>query len=123
MLSKNKRAVGIVGEFLEMDPPRLLSHAFRLTALDDAPLKITYMLAEPREGTEFHLIAENIVAGSKSEKSMDDGARIIVANLKAFVETGPVPLGPTLINALFGLMGAFVPPALKAKNWPHARPY
>lgn len=118
MLSADKRAVGVVGEFLEMDPPRLLSHTFRLTSLDDPPSKVTYTLAETAEGVEFCLITENIVAGSKSEKSMDGGAKFIVENFKAFVETGKPTLGARMQNAMFALMGPITPKALRAENWP-----
>lgn len=118
MISKDRRVVGVVGQFLEMDPPRLLSHTFRLTSLDDPPSKVTYMLKEIDGGTEFSLITENIVAGSKSVKSMDGGARFIVANLKAYVETGRLPLGPSIQNSIFDLMGGFAPAALKAEKWP-----
>ena len=118
MLSADKRAVGVVGEFLEMDPPRLLSHSFRLTSLDDPPSKVTYTLTETAEGVEFCLITENIVAGSKSEKSMDGGAKFIVENFKAFVETGKPTFGARMQNAMFALMGPMTPKALRAENWP-----
>jgi uncharacterized protein YndB with AHSA1/START domain len=118
MLSADKRAVGVVGEFLEMEPPHLLSHSFRLTSLDDPPSKVTYTLKETPQGVEFCLITENIVAGSKSVKSMDGGAKFIVENFKAVVETGQPTLGARMMNALFSLMGPFTPKALRAENWP-----
>ncbi len=118
MLSADKRAVGVVGEFLEMDPPRLLSHSFRLTSLDDPPSKVTYTLTQTAEGVEFCLITENIVAGSKSEKSMDGGAKFIVENFKAFVETGKPTFGARMQNAMFALMGPMTPKTLRAENWP-----
>ncbi len=118
MLSADKRAVGVVGEFLEMDPPRLLSHSFRLTSLDDPPSKVTYTLKETNDGVEFCLITENIVVGSKSEKSMDAGAKFIVENFKAFVETGKATMGARMQNAMFALMGPMTPKALRAENWP-----
>lgn len=118
MLSADKRAVGVVGEFLEMKPPHLLSHTFRLTSLDDPPSKVTYTLRETAEGVEFCLITENIAAGSKSVKSMDGGAKFIVENFKSFVETGRSTFGGQMTNALMGLMGGMVPKALRAENWP-----
>jgi uncharacterized protein YndB with AHSA1/START domain len=118
MLSADKRAVGVVGEFLEMKPPHILSHTFRLTSLDDPPSKVTYTLKETPEGVEFCLVTENIVAGSKSVKSMDGGARFIVDNLKAYVETGRLTFSGRMTNALMGLMGGMVPKALRAENWP-----
>ncbi len=118
MISADRKAVGVVGEFLEMNPPHLLSHSFRLTSLDDAPSKVTYTLKETADGVEFCLITENIVAGSKSEKSMDQGARFIVENFKAVVETGKATLGARMLNGVFALMGPLTPKALRAENWP-----
>ncbi|MEK7264660.1 MAG: SRPBCC domain-containing protein, partial [Pseudomonadota bacterium] len=121
MLSADKRAVGVVGEFLEMKPPHLLSHSFRLTSLDDPPSKVTYTLKETDGGVEFCLITENIIAGSKSVKSMDGGGKFIVENFKAFVETGKATPGGRLMNAMFALMGPITPKALRAENWPLKR--
>ena len=118
MLSADRRAVGVVGEFLEMDPPHLLSHSFRLTSLDEPPSKVTYTLKETPGGVEFCLITETIVAGSKSEKSMDSGGKFIVANFKAYIETGKATLGGRMINGLYGLLGPMTPKALRAENWP-----
>jgi hypothetical protein len=101
-----------------MDPPRLLSHTFRLTSLDDPPSKVTYTLKETPDGVEFCLITENIVAGSKSVKSMDAGAKFIVENIKAFVETGQPKFGARVMNAVYALMGPLTPKALRAENWP-----
>ena len=51
---------------------------------------MTYLLEEKDGGTEFSLVTEQVLAGSKSEKSMAGGSRFIVENFKAFVETGKV---------------------------------
>lgn len=118
MITKNRKAVGVVGEILEMNPPHLLSHSFQLTSLDDPPSKVTYTLKEVEGGTEFCLITENIVAGSKSERSMDGGAKFIVENFKAFMETGKATLGARLMNRLYALMSPITPKALRAENWP-----
>lgn len=121
MLSADKRVVGVVGEFLEMAPPHLLSHTFRLTSLDDPPSKVTYTLKETAGGVELCLITENILAGSKSEKSMDGGAKFIVANFKAFVETGRPTFGAALLNGVMSLTGGMAPKALREENWPLKR--
>lgn len=122
MLSKNGRTVGVVGEILELDPPHRLVTTFRLTALDDPPSRVTYTLAETPKGTEFCLITEQVVAGSKSEKSMASGARFIVENFRAYVETGKVTFGARLMLAMYGLMAPLAPKAMRAENWPLERP-
>ncbi|MGE0181047.1 MAG: SRPBCC domain-containing protein [Parvularculaceae bacterium] len=118
MITPDRKGVGVVGEFLEMEPPHLLSHTFRLTSLDDPPSKVTYTLKEVDGGTEFSLITENVPAASKSEKSMDAGAKFIVENFKAFVETGNVTFGARIMNGVYALMGPIMPKRLRAENWP-----
>lgn len=118
MLSKDGKIVAVVGEILEMEPPRRLVTSFRLTSLDDPHSKVTYELTETAEGTAFSLITENIHAGSKSEKSMASGSKFIVENFKAFVETGKVTFGARMTLAMFSLMGGMAPKKLHAENWP-----
>lgn len=118
MLSADHKVVAVVGKILEMDPPHRLVTSFRLTSLDDPPSKIVYELEETEGGTSFTLITEEVVAGSKSEKSMADGARFIVRNFKNYVETGNVTLSARLMLTLFKLMAPFTPKAMRAENWP-----
>ncbi|MCA8887569.1 MAG: SRPBCC domain-containing protein [Parvularculaceae bacterium] len=118
MLAKDDKTVAVIGEFLELQPPHLLSHTFRLTSNDDAPSKVTYTLKETPDGVEFCLITENIVAGSKSEKSMDQGAKFIVGNFKAYVETGRVTFAARMQLALFAVMAPMAPKFMHKDNWP-----
>jgi hypothetical protein len=108
----------VIGEILEMEPPYRLVHSFRLTSLQDPPSKVTYTLKEVQGGTEFSLITENIIAGSKSEKSMADGSRFIVRNFKAYIETGKVTFGAQAMLAMFKLMAPLTPKSMRAENWP-----
>jgi len=114
----NGKAVAVIGRILEMDPPHKLVTTFRLTALPDPPSRVTYTLKATERGTEFCLITENIVAGSKSEKSMADGARFIVDNFKAYVETGKVAFGARILLGFYALMAPLMPKAMRVENWP-----
>jgi len=118
MVSANGKAVAVVGEILEIDPPHRLVTSFRLTASDDPPSRVTYTLSETPDGTEFTLITEGVPAGSKSEKSMADGSKFIVENFKAWIETGKVRFGARVTLALFALLAPFTPKAMRAENWP-----
>lgn len=118
MLSADKKVVAVIGEIIEMDPPNRLVTSFRLTSLDDPPSKITYTLAEVEGGTEFTLITENVVAGSKSEKSMADGSQFIVKNFKSYVETGRVTFGARMMLTMFKIMAPLTPKSMRAENWP-----
>ena len=118
MISADGKVVAVIGEIIALDPPRRMETSFRLTALGDAPSKVIYTLNETPDGVEFSLITENVPAGSKSEKSMADGAKFIVENFKAYVESGKVTFGARMILAMFALMAPMTPKALKAENWP-----
>ncbi len=118
MVSNGGKTVAVIGEILEMDPPHRLVHSFRLTSLDDPASTVTYTLKETADGTEFCLITENIVAGSRSEKSMADGSKFIVENFKAYVETGKVTFGARIMLAMFSIMAPFTPKSMSADKWP-----
>lgn len=118
MVSNGGKTVAVVGKILEMDPPHRLVHSFQLTSLEDPASTVTYTLKEVDDGTEFCLITENILAGSKSEKSMADGAKFIVENLKAFVETGKVTFGARIMLAMFSIMAPLTPKSMSADKWP-----
>jgi len=121
MVSGDGKTVAVVGEITELEPPRRLVHSFRLTSLEDPPSTVTYTLKEIEGGTEFCLITENVLAGSKSEKSMADGSKFIVRNLKAYVETGKVTFGARVTLALFHILAPFTPKSMSAENWPLER--
>jgi uncharacterized protein YndB with AHSA1/START domain len=118
MVSNGGKTVAVVGEILELDPPHRLVHSFRLTALEDPASTITYTLREVAGGTEFCLITENVIAGSKSEKSMADGSKFIVENFQAYMETGKVTFGARIMLAMFAIMAPFTPKSMSADKWP-----
>lgn len=116
--SNQGKVVAVIGRILEMDPPHRLVTTFRLTTLPDPPSQVTYLLEEKDGGTEFSLITERVLAGSKSEKSMADGSRFIVENFKQYIETGKVTFGARMVLAMYSLMAPLTPKAMRAENWP-----
>ena len=117
MISNDGKTVAVVGEILAMDPPHRLETTFRLTSLNDAPCKVIYTLKETPAGVEFCLIMEGVPAGSKSEKSMAEGAQFITANFKSWIETGKTTFGARIMLAMFDIL-PFTPKAMRAENWP-----
>jgi len=116
--SNKGKATAVIGRILEMDPPRRLVTTFRLTGLPDPASRVSYLLEEKDGGTEFSMVTEHIVAGSKSENSMDGGAKFIVENFKAYVEHGKVTFGARLLLAVYALMTPLMPKAMRTENWP-----
>ena len=118
MVSGGGKMVAAIGKIMEFEPPHKLVHSFRLTAEQDEPSTVTYILKEIDGATEFSVINENVIAGSKAEKSKAQGAEFIVKNFKAYIETGKVTFGARMMLAMFSLMAPMTPKAMSAENWP-----
>jgi len=88
MVHPNKKVVMVVGEVLAFEPPHRYSHTFKMTNIAEDPCTVTYELAEKDGGTEFSLIIEDAIEGSKLHKEMLSSQGFISSNLKAMAETG-----------------------------------
>lgn len=118
MRTPNGKHTGVVGEVLEIDPPRRYSHTFKFTQLDDPVCKVTYELKEIEGGTEFTLISEDVPAGTKTEGNMKMGARFIAETLKSCVERGKPPFKSRMILLLIRLTAFMTPKRCRSENWP-----
>lgn len=118
MRSPDGRYTGVVGEILEVDPPRRFAHTFRFTNFDDPPCKVIYTLEEKRGGVEFTLEIEDLPVGTKTAKQMVQGGKMIVNTLKAVVETGRPSAGTRMLFGVFKLMQPFTPKRCLSENWP-----
>jgi len=118
MQSPNGKNTAVAGTITIFEPPYRYGHTFKFTNLDEPACHVTYELKETPDGTEFSLIQEGALAGSKTEKSMSSGAIFIVNNLKAAVETGKATYKGRMILSLIKLMGPLTPKPCRSKNWP-----
>lgn len=118
MRTPDGRYTSVVGEILEVDPPRKLSHTLKFTAYDDPWCRVTYELRETPDGVEFTLTSEDVLPGTKTAKDMSRGGDFIANTLKAIVENGRPPLGTRILYGLFGLLAPFTPKASRSENWP-----
>ncbi len=118
MRTPDGKYTGVVGEVLECKPPHLYSMTFKFTNFDDPLCKVTHELKEVDGGTEYTLTSEEVPAGTKTEKQMAQGAKIITSTLKKVVETGK----PTLMASFIMVMGkltSFTSPKIcLSENWP-----
>jgi uncharacterized protein YndB with AHSA1/START domain len=121
MTSANGKYAAVVGDVVEFDPPYRYAHTFKFTRLDDALCTVRYRLKEVDGGTEFTLINEGVPAGTKTEKYMTSGARFIVDNLKAWVETGKATPSGRFALFMMGLTAPLTPKQAHAENWPFDR--
>ncbi len=118
MRSPNDKTTGVVGEVIEFDPPRCFAHTFKFTNYDDPVCVVRYELKAIEGGTEFTLTSENVPVGTKTEKQMASGGKMIVDSLKFYVETGRPSLMSRIIGWVNAVSGPFVPSRCLTKNWP-----
>ncbi|MEL7538282.1 MAG: SRPBCC domain-containing protein [Pseudomonadota bacterium] len=121
MRTPNGMYTAVVGKVLEFDPPRRYSHTLMFTQYSDDPSVITYDLKEVDGGTEFTLTQTNIPVGTKSAKSMVDGAALIANTLKAVVETGKPTFGTRIILGMIRLMQPLTPKQCRSEHWTFER--
>lgn len=118
MRTPDAKFTGVVGEILECEPPARLTHTFKFTNLDDEPCIVRYDLREVEGGTEFTLSIYDAAPGSKTQKQMVQGSKLITATLKSVIETGKPSTGVRLIFALMGLMSFTTPKRCRSEHWP-----
>jgi uncharacterized protein YndB with AHSA1/START domain len=118
MRSPSGKYTGVVGEVLEFDPPHRYVHTFRFTQYDDPPCVVIHELKEVTGGVEYTLTHENVPAGTKTAKQMNQGAALITKTLKAVVERGRPSLLVRLLYRLFKLLEPLTPKKCRSENWP-----
>ena len=119
MRTPDNKYTSIVGEILEIDPPKRLSHTMKFTPYDDPYCKVTYDLEEIDGGVEFTLTSEDIPAGTKTAKDMARGGDFIAKTLKEIVENGRPSLGTRILYSLFSVLGPLMTPKKsQVSNWP-----
>ena len=119
MRTPNGKYTGVVGDVLEFNPPYKYSMTFKFTNFDDPVCKVTHELKEVDGGTEYTLTSSEILAGSKTEKQMAQGGKIITNCLKSCCETGK-PTGMAKFIMVIGKLtpGFLQPKQCRSQNWP-----
>jgi uncharacterized protein YndB with AHSA1/START domain len=121
MVHPNKKVAMVVGEVLEFEPPRIYSHTFQMTNIDEPPCKVTYELVEKDGGTEFCLTIENAIEGGKLIKEMAGAQGFIGSNLKALCETGKPAFTGRMVGVLSPIFGLLAKKQQRIENWPLAK--
>jgi len=116
MRTPDGKYTGVVGEILEVVPPTRFSHTFRFTNLDDPPCKVVYELRETDGGTEFTLTVIDAPPGTKTQKQMVSGGKMIVGTLKRVMETGKPSMGIRLLYVMFKVIPQ--PKKCRSELWP-----
>jgi len=80
--------VFVVGRVIEIDPPRRLSHTWRLTMRDDEPTLVTWELEPSGEGTRVRLTHTGWPEDARGLGRVDSTWRTILDELRNVVERG-----------------------------------
>jgi uncharacterized protein YndB with AHSA1/START domain len=118
MRSPSGKYTGVVGEVLEFQPPHRYVHTFRFTQFDDPPCTVIHELKEVDGGVEYTLTHENLPAGTKTAKQLNQGGPMICNTLKAVVERGRPSFGVRLLYVLFKVLEPLNPKRCRSENWP-----
>ncbi|MCK6477848.1 MAG: SRPBCC domain-containing protein [Phycisphaerales bacterium] len=118
MRTPDGKYTGVVGEILEVQPPRRFAHTFQFTRLDDPPCKVVYELTPVEGGTEFIMRIEDLVPGSMMDKQMSQGAKLIMGTLKHVMETGRPSMGVRMLFVLFKMLQPIMPKRCLSERWP-----
>lgn len=118
MRTPNGKYTGVVGEILEFDPPHKYSMTFKFTSYDDPLCIVTHELKEIEGGTEYTLTSSQVPAGTRTERDMNGGGKIITACLKKMCETGKPTMMARFIMIMSSLFSFANPKITRSENWP-----
>jgi len=103
--SEDGKRVFILGEIKEFVPPTRFVHTFRFTNLHEAPTLVEWQLQQIGALTRVTVTHSKFMDQQKTADAVRTSWVGILANIKAVVETGNVPLTTRLKHAL---MSAFM---------------
>lgn len=118
MRTANGKNVMVVGRITKFEPMNCFAHTFRMTQFDDPECEVTYRLTKTHAGVECTLTVDRMPVGTKTEKEMQSGGKMIMDTLKSVVETGKPPITIRIMYAVFGAMGFVLPKRTRVENWP-----
>jgi uncharacterized protein YndB with AHSA1/START domain len=111
--STDKKRVFVVGEVIEVSPPRKFVHTFMFTTRPEKPTVVTWELDEIPGGCRVRLIHSGWTDQTATHKGVFGGWRDILALLKQDVETGDIPLRTKMRYAVLGAIMFLLPKATK----------
>ncbi len=119
MRDRTGRWTAVVGRIVEYDPPRRLAQTFRFTRYDDAECLVVYDIEPTEGGVLFTLTVDGAPRGSRTEKDMRGGAKMITSSLKRIVEKGDIAPGLRVAFRLMEWLAPLVTPKrCRSEAWP-----
>lgn len=110
---KSEAHTFVLGKVLEVKPPTRLVHTFRFSMIEDAPTLVEWQLKPHGEGTRVTVTHSRFAGQTKTYKSVETSWPKILRLYKQLIETGKVPVGTRLGNAVMMAMSFMLPAAAK----------
>jgi uncharacterized protein YndB with AHSA1/START domain len=111
--SPDKKRVFIVGEVVEVQPPRRFSHTYMFTTDISPPTLVTWELKEESGGTRVTITHSRWTSAHKAPQKVAAGWTEILGLLKVDLETGKLPLKTRIIYRLMGWFMFMMPKTTK----------
>jgi uncharacterized protein YndB with AHSA1/START domain len=107
--SPSKKRVFVVGEIVEVTPPRRFSHTWKFTMSPDGPTLVTWDLTEVSDGCRVTLTHTRWTDAHKMYKRVGGTWREILRLLKLELETGDIDLKARMMYGMFGAFEFMLP--------------
>jgi uncharacterized protein YndB with AHSA1/START domain len=108
--SPDRERVFIIGEVVEVDPPRLFSHTYWFTTWKGGPSTfVTWELAEEGDGCRVTLTHSGWTEAHAEYEKTSRGWAEILELLKHRIETGRLPLKSRVVFRLMGWLSFLLP--------------
>jgi len=107
--SPSKKRVFVVGEVVEVVPPRKFAHTWKFTMSPDEPTLVTWQLAESAGGCRVTLTHSRWTDAAKMYKKVHTTWASILRLLKLELETGDIDRKTKMMYAMFGALEFMLP--------------
>lgn len=115
--SPDRRRVFVIGEILEVDPPRKFVHTYWFTTWKQGgPTVVTWELAEERGGCRVRLIHSGWTSEHEEADATGAGWAQILDLLRAEIETGRLPWKTRAMYWMMGRMAFMLPATTKTEH-------
>ncbi len=115
--SPNRQRVFVVGEVLEVDPPRRLKHTYHFVQNGHEPATfVTWELTEIPGGCRVTLTHAGFTDAHKAPEKQAAGWVQILNLLKSELETGTIPFGTRMLYAVMGMTMWMLPKSTKVSE-------
>lgn len=115
--SPDKERVFVIGEVVEIDPPRRFVHTYRFTTWKSGgPTLVTWELEEEAGGTRVTVTQSGWTADHEAPEKTGAGWKQILSLLKRHLETGTLPWTTRVKYRLMDALAFLLPDSTKTES-------